>query len=436
MNVGISQVASIESWVRPLALGVVSIAAIITPLGLYDAVVPTENPVDQVFKYAHDPSPMGFGTPPRSDLGFNRLCGYFSAITCPSSVVVANSTWEKGESSSNYPYGYNTSIPHNLTEIFQSGLENMDETVSSLFDIEYRSYENRKDPLFNNGSQYLVGAFRQIETLALNDDIRPVEGLVVDTKTGGIGFRNHTIPEFLAYGAEWSEDLLFVEPETHCVDTNTTLDFTISVREKLSDLMLTDRGGFANLNHDYPEVDENDTQANPDLLARAYMAAWTNNAMTMFFLNISNPAGGSYPEPFMYMNSTVGKQFPLPEPLRRKLYYDALLTSVDWGSFLNTPGSNSSLARSVIPPNQKRQEDPDESSEQKDSSKPTKTSNQKDGANPAGTSTDVPDTNPSSDLGGLFDSDGTTNPGPVKYANPFQVSEKNFTFARMSLTFS
>lgn len=422
MNVGISQVASIESWLRPLTLGVVSIAAIVTPLGLYDAVVPADDPVQQAFKYAPDPSPMGFATPPRSDLGFSRLCGFSTYTSCPSSNVVSNPTRENGVVTADYPYGYDTTIPQNLTEIFQSGLENMDKTVSSIFDIEYRSYEHIVDQDMNNGSRYLVGAFRQIETLALKDDIRPVEGLIVDTKTGGIGFRNHTIPEPLTYGSKWSEDLLFIEPETQCVDTNITLDFTISELLQASNLMLTDRGGFANLNHEYPEIEEKDTQTNPDLQARAYKAAWVNNAMTMFFLNISNPADG-YPEPFVYLDSAVGKQISLPKPSRMKPYYDALASSIDWGSFLNTPLSTDTLARSVDYPNQKRQ---------KDTSEPSKTLNQEDGANPKDTSkpTKTSNSNPTSDVEGLF-SPSDSNPGPVKYPNPFHISTKNFTIARM-----
>ena len=43
---------------------------------------------------------------------------------------------------------------------------------------------------------------------------------------GGIGFRNHTAPTGFSNGAEWVEDLTWVEPVTSCVDTNLT--FVIS----------------------------------------------------------------------------------------------------------------------------------------------------------------------------------------------------------------
>ena len=45
--------------------------AVITPLGLYDVVVPNE-PQKVSFSYAHDLTPFGLGTHPRSDMGFNR----------------------------------------------------------------------------------------------------------------------------------------------------------------------------------------------------------------------------------------------------------------------------------------------------------------------------------------------------------------------------
>ncbi|KAK2761138.1 hypothetical protein FQN54_001659 [Arachnomyces sp. PD_36] len=426
VNVGISQAANIESWVRPLALGVVSIAAIVTPLGLYDAVVPLDDPVDQVFQYAPDPSPMGFATPPRSDLGFNRICGYFQYSTCPGSDTIVNTTWEDGIMTAKYPNGYDSSIPKNLTDAFQSGLETMDQTVSSVFDIEYRSYQHIVDEVVNNGSKYIVGAFRQIETLALNDKLQPVGGLIVDTKDGGIGFRNHTVPDPLEYGATWSEDLLFIEPETQCVDTNTTLDFTLSEQLRVANLVITDHGGFVNLNHEYPEVERNDTQANPDLQARAYMAAWVNNAMTMFYLNVSNPAEPS-PEPFTYMDSTLGKRFPLPVSALTPVHWDALLTTVEWGSFLNLPPSSSSLARSLDSLNQKRQKDSNASPDQKDTSKPTETSKQNSGGSPNDTSKPTKSSDPKQTSSPGGDSGDSED---IEYPNPFYVGASNFTFAQ------
>jgi hypothetical protein len=45
---------------------------------------------------------------------------------------------------------------------------------------------------YNNGSSYLVEAFRGMQTLGLSNDIEVVAGLIVDMVSGGIGFRNRT----------------------------------------------------------------------------------------------------------------------------------------------------------------------------------------------------------------------------------------------------
>ncbi len=48
---------------------------------------------------------------------------------------------------------------------------------------------------------------------------------MVDTIRGGIGFRNHTIPTQVYLGAEWDEDLLWIEPVTECVNLNLSVEF-------------------------------------------------------------------------------------------------------------------------------------------------------------------------------------------------------------------
>jgi len=76
----------------------------------------------------------------------------------------------------------------------------------------------------------------------LREDIIPVDGLIVDLKDGGLGFRNHTIPLGSGQGARWDEDILFVVPETTCVDTNLTLAFnipTINVNTLVREVSLT-----------------------------------------------------------------------------------------------------------------------------------------------------------------------------------------------------
>jgi hypothetical protein len=91
----------------------------------------------------------------------------------------------------------------------------------------------------------------------MDDNILLVEGLIVDTRDGGIGFRNHSAPPPREYASTWSEDILFIQPQTQCVDTNLTLDFSIPATTSegtstIVNLALTDRGGFSNIDHKYP----------------------------------------------------------------------------------------------------------------------------------------------------------------------------------------
>lgn len=299
----------IEAIIRPLALLLLAVASVVTPLGLYDTVVPGTEMVPTPFGYQKDPSPFGYGTPARSGLGFNRRCGSRLPVACPSSdtVVIETSSNER-----ELPDGYDLRVPQNLTEVFQSGLENLPTTVSSSFDIEWRSYNIESPESAVHPSRYAVGAYRHIESLLLRDGYHIVEGLVVDNKNFGIGFRNHTTPSPLKYGAHWSEDLLFIEPHTECVSTNLTIDYTLptSNTSYIKDVALTDRGGFANLNQTYPYYDRSEPQKTPDLLGRAYKAAFLFNSYTMMYMNITNPKTEEL-ESFSYLNSAVGDSFPI-----------------------------------------------------------------------------------------------------------------------------
>ncbi|KAK2776513.1 hypothetical protein FQN53_002684 [Emmonsiellopsis sp. PD_33] len=336
----VSRAVKFEALLRPLALGIIAIAAVVTPLGLYEAIVPSKTTSLQPFQYKQDTSSFGFGTPPRSDLDFSRVCGFREYVACPGTDLVST-TLKNGTQI--LPYGIDSRIPSNVSDAFGSGLEDLDPTVSSIFDIEWRNYGIDFSERINNGSRYLIGKYRQASILALNNAYDIIEGLIVDTKNGGgIGFRNHTIPSPLPHGSEWSEDLLFVEPHTQCVDTNLTLDFRISLDGGITTekLVLTDRGGFVNLNTTYPYYDLNDTQSNPDLIGRAYKAAYLNNAQTMMYLNVSNPNAGNL-SAWSYLNSKMNKTFTLEGNMA--VNYDRLVTTSKWGSYLLTPHALSNM---------------------------------------------------------------------------------------------
>ena len=331
----------------------VAIAAVITPLGLSDAILPREK-VSRPFSYAKDPSPFGYGTPPRSNLGFSRICGV-GVIPCPGSNFTA--IGEPNSTDVYMPDGYDTSIPLEVRKIWSSGLKGMDGSVSSIFDIEWRSYVvKQQDPSgwinmtngvqFNNRSAFLVGGYRQLHTVLLSDSIGAYEGLIVDTVNGGIGFRNHSVPPASAYGSTWTEDVLFVQPETECVDTNLTVDYQLqqdsysgAISAGLT-VMLTDRGGFENLDAEYEWWHLNNTQDDAKLWDRAYNAAWLSNALSMVYMNITNPSlrDGR----LQYKLSQVGKTFILQSSSLNSSYFfypklGLIETTQTFGDYLSAP---------------------------------------------------------------------------------------------------
>ena len=257
-------------------------------MGLHERFLPGESTF-ALFRYVRDTSSFGFGTPPRSELPLNRFCsapGNF--IICPftnTTVVVASD--DESAANVTYPNGYDITIPKSLQKVYSSGTgENS--TIANYFDIEWRRYQKKVNLFFppaNNGSEYLVGANRIMQSLILNNAIEPIEGLLVDMANGAIVFRNHTVPTGFEYGVSWQEDLLSIEPETVCVNTNITIDFDINVNSNQTAIavnpVLTDRGGFLNLVEEYPKIDLSNSQSNPKLQERAYKAAWMLNAYTM-----------------------------------------------------------------------------------------------------------------------------------------------------------
>jgi hypothetical protein len=279
----------------------------VTPLGLYQTLASGET-AQASFKNVTDSSPYGFGTPLWGNASFSRLCvddlvdNVFGARgnprPCSFSDTVSIVTYGPSGTVLNYtyPYGYNLSIPNIIADIYSSGISN-NTTISNYFDIQWRQYLMLNNTNYNNNGIYTVGSFQKMECLLLHNTYEPIEGLVVDTVTGSIGFRSHTYPKGFQNGVTWTEDLLFIEPETVCFDTNLTLDFKISNEAGkvgyIVGLVLTDRGGFANLNHAVPSFDRSDPQKTPDLYGRAYYATWLSNAYSALYYNITSPFNGT-----------------------------------------------------------------------------------------------------------------------------------------------
>lgn len=128
---------TIATYFGIFAAALVAIAAVITPLGLYDEIA-TGNRDTVAFTYVQDTSPLGYGTPPRTELGFSRICQGQFPVLCPGTnfTLVAGA---RPYTQMYAPDGYNTSIPRDYQNIWGSGLSSRSTTISSIFDIQYRS---------------------------------------------------------------------------------------------------------------------------------------------------------------------------------------------------------------------------------------------------------------------------------------------------------
>lgn len=191
-------------------------------------------------------------------------------------------------------------------------------------------------------------AYRQLATLLLEDKILPVEGLVVDMKTGGLGFRAHTVPQHrYEFGSRWNEDILFIEPETQCVDLNFTLDFVLprdvsTSDQYVEDLKIVDHGGFSGL-HDNaaPSLERisSNGQVDLNLKDRAMSAGWFNNFLTMVFYNVTDPDMRNIKR----LDVSEGDTFPLPSFSKNTTFrvgYDVLRSSMEFGEYLNLTGKS------------------------------------------------------------------------------------------------
>ncbi|KAE9379546.1 hypothetical protein N431DRAFT_460800 [Stipitochalara longipes BDJ] len=303
---GVRKDISTVTRVISLMSVLITIAGIVTPLGLYQEFVPSKA-VDSPFQYLKDFSPFGYGTPTRNNLSFSRQCGgVIPPIPCPFSNSVPDGQLRpSGRTNITYPHGYDMNISQILTEIYSSGVSN-NTTVSNFFDIRYRQYSTASNPEYNNGSTYETGAFRYMETLILNNAYTMVDGLIVDMVNGGIGFRNHTFPPGFEYSVTWTGDILFVEPETVYVDTNLTINFTVSA---------SSTAGVA------------------------YAGAWWNNYYTALYYNITNynptynPTNNSV-RAFEYMNSFVDQGLSLPDPVNSSANLNTLQFTSNYADYL------------------------------------------------------------------------------------------------------
>jgi hypothetical protein len=276
------------------------VASVAAPLGLYEEIVPAESQRVE-FLYAKDLSPWGRITMARPNLKFSRHCEVGRTINCPGQYqgVYMNETSpgrlisvETDENST-----INTTVPANYTAMFSSAT-GPGNTLSGLFDIQYRRWVTEFHSGIDKGAPHVEGASRRIESLIPQEEILLREGLVVDMRDNpGIGFRNHTVPAGLAHGGTWSEDLTWLEAVTECVDTNLTVEVRIdhSMDSFYSNetYFIVDRGAFRDLDITALEAPPWNDNQTLDLFGRAYMAARMYNVLVGTTLNISLPLDAS-----------------------------------------------------------------------------------------------------------------------------------------------
>jgi len=284
-----------------LGAALVILAGVVTPLGLRDEIVPGPTQPAK-FEYVRDPTSWGKITPERPNLRFGRSCEYGRRINCPGQyqgvdfVEISPGVLQsvKRDNSSTV----NTTIPANYTVMFSSATSDARNTVSGLFDVQYRRWTVTLTDIIDNGEPRVAGDYRYIELLIPQDDILLKEGLIVDVRDNpGIGFRNHTVPTGLAYGGTWSEDLTWLEPVTRCADANLTVEIKIEATKdsfgKNQTISLVDRGAFRDLDITALETRLWADNQTLDLFGRAHKAARMYNVLAARFLNVSLPFNSS-----------------------------------------------------------------------------------------------------------------------------------------------
>lgn len=281
-----------------LALGTVLLlaASIVTPLGLRD-----------VYRLKHIPSARFEYSIDRSAFGDLATVAMESRGQYIASRECSNPSMEcPGRNSSN------RGIPGNLTEIFTSAHGLYGSGVANIFDIQPRSFHLQRI----DNQPTVLGDFRFLETLIQDGRIKLIEGLIVDTEMGGIGFRNHSMPGDIPLGAEWEETLLWMEPSTACVNNNLTILFEADGTSVNGSPLLSDKGGFMDVLGTPlpPPPTLNTSRTDPSLHQRAYTGAYYLNIAIADLMNMSS--------------ETVSHGYGTTYNIRNDVLWDLILQSI------------------------------------------------------------------------------------------------------------
>jgi hypothetical protein len=301
--------------VATFAAVLIIVAGILTPIGLGETIV-AGSFVNAKFEYATDPTSFGSETPPRNLYTLSRTCAD-GLVPCPG-VDPSDSVIIQDEYSSSNTTLFDAYVLPNITDCFASGFRSMGDLRTSPFEIQFRQYQTysteeestdlRGDrDRAKNRVANTTGDFAMVEKLVLLDKIVVREGIIADLVNGGVGFRNHTVPTTprMRHGAQWTEDTLWLEPVTACVDTNWSVGHTqrsqpVSAYSPLwlTNLWLVNRGGGI-VPTQIPDrkLLNLPSQSDPDLHSRAHLAGSMFNYRLSELLSLSSS------------NATVGSEY-------------------------------------------------------------------------------------------------------------------------------
>ncbi|KIY03184.1 uncharacterized protein Z520_01651 [Fonsecaea multimorphosa CBS 102226] len=271
------------------------VANFLTPKPLLEKINPSSGLHDVEFFSVTDPSYYGMATLELQ--GVNRRCGWQKWMDCPHSIyddpAVRNQYVDHTV--------INSTIPDVTREVFTSGTKIG--TVANLLDIEFRAYNLVNNVYVDNNATRAVGRLEVLPSMILNQGYHLVNGLIIDAYNGGIGIRNHTVPGGLELGATWTEDILWVIPETRCTNTNLSLHFSVNGNASSSgsgdDGYLRDDGGFSDISPQIPLPAWNDGNtwkdvgSTPQLKRSADILAWWNNQFVAQALNLTDSEKGA-----------------------------------------------------------------------------------------------------------------------------------------------
>lgn len=153
--------------------------------------------------------------------------------------------------------------------------------------MQYRNFVLSTKAQVNDNQLYSQGTWNMLQTVSATNTLAAVEGIVYDTTSyTGFGILNSTIP-IQDLPSSWNRDILWLEPNVACVDTNLTLDYAVTtgLQAVNTSLYVTDRGGFINLATTAPNW--NQTFNNSNLPFRASNGAYYHNELLMTTLQIT-----------------------------------------------------------------------------------------------------------------------------------------------------